>query len=94
MELKQAKQTADYAYYANAILNKQLLNLQGNVDKEEFDEIKQRFGVVMGDILFEILDPIFKEHPELKPIDIGGTATRMPNSDFDKIFELIQSLSE
>ena len=36
-------------------------------DKEEFQEYRMTIGDVMGTIFLDILDPIYKLHPELKP---------------------------
>lgn len=93
MNYDQAKQTINTAYFANAILNQQLLNLEEKIDSDEFINLRRGFGEVMGHILTEILNPLFNEYPDLKPKELGGTADRIPNADFEKVFDLIEGLS-
>jgi len=38
--------------------------------EKEFQSYRKAAGRVMGEILLEILNPIFKEHPELKPKEL------------------------
>ena len=35
--------------------------------KEVFERYKQALGRVMGALYFEVLEPIYKEHPDVEP---------------------------
>ncbi|MCG7200223.1 hypothetical protein MD273_10860 [Marinobacter pelagius] len=40
--------------------------------KENFEKYRQRIGKVMGELFLEVLQPLWKEHPELLPEDMEG----------------------
>ncbi len=55
-----------------------MLNISGQIDSSvalirdscssaEFESYRRAAGRVMGEILFEILNPLYAEHPSLKP---------------------------
>jgi hypothetical protein len=48
-------------------LNDALLKIQQECEEEEFVFYRLSFGKVMGYMLTDILNPIFKEHPDLIP---------------------------
>ena len=54
-------------------------------DDAEFESYRRNVGNVMGLILTEILNPIYKEHPDLKPIDLGGSKV-IDKSLYEPIF--------
>ncbi|NUE66943.1 hypothetical protein [Snodgrassella sp. ESL0253] len=47
-------------------LNQSLFKVQDCCSKDEFIAYRRIVGKVMGEIFF-FLDPLFREHPELKP---------------------------
>jgi hypothetical protein len=68
-----AEETSLLAIRINADLNRHLLKLQSQLDVNEFDKYRRGFGQVMGALLTELVNPIYSEHPELKPVQMGGT---------------------
>lgn len=44
--------------------------VQGNCSEEEFKQYRSAVGKVMGFMLTEIMNPIYSEHPELKPTQL------------------------
>jgi hypothetical protein len=92
MDEENAAQTIAVAQQANAMLNMQVLELQKNLEPKEFDKVKKGFGIVMGELFVEIVDPLYKAHPSLAPEMFGGTAPKVPDSHFIQVFELITSL--
>jgi hypothetical protein len=40
--------------------------------KEEYQAYRRAVGKVMGAMLTEIMDPIYREHPDLKPKELKG----------------------
>jgi hypothetical protein len=92
MNENDAAQTINVAQQANAMLNMQLLELQKSLDSEEFERVKRGFGIAMGELFVEIVDPLYKAYPNLAPAMFDGTAPKVPNSHFIQVFELITSL--
>ena len=41
--------------------------------EEEFEAYKYQVGKCMGEIYLSILEPIFEEHPDLLPENLGGS---------------------
>jgi hypothetical protein len=41
--------------------------VQSAADQCEFEQYRKAIGRIMGEMLIEIMNPIFKEYPELKP---------------------------
>jgi hypothetical protein len=68
-----AEETSLLAMRINADLNRNLLRLQSQLDAAEFSKYRRGFGQVMGALLTEIVNPIYSEHPDLKPAQMGGT---------------------
>ena len=48
-------------------LNASLLDVRDRCTPEEFDKYRRGVGVVMSDMLCEILNPLYRQHPDLKP---------------------------
>jgi hypothetical protein len=55
------------AYEAYAGVDKALSEIAPDLSPEELASCKRAVGRVMGEILFEITEPILKRHPELLP---------------------------
>lgn len=89
MNIDQAKQTVRVAEFASAMLNIQLLELQKELSKSEFSSVTKGFGVAMGELFCELIDPIYKQYPELAPPVFGGTAEKIPDNELLEAFELI-----
>lgn len=72
MKNETAEKTALIAQQSSMILDSHLNYLKEVLDEEEFEDICKRFGKVMGEAYFQILDPIWKAHPDLLPEKMGG----------------------
>ena len=91
MNKDELEETVRFAQHANALLNMQLLKLQESLPKNEYREVAQSFGKTMAEIYSNILEPIYKEHDCLKPKEMGGSASKIPDLKFEQVFELITS---
>lgn len=67
-----AEETSLLAIRINAELNRHLIKLQSQLDTAEFHKYRRGFGEVMGALLTEVVNPIYSEHPNLKPTQMGG----------------------
>ena len=47
-----------------------IAQVQSSCSNEEFEKYRKASGVVLGNILLEIMNPIYKEHPDLKPKEL------------------------
>jgi hypothetical protein len=72
MDLQLSEETSLLALGLNAALNQHLLKLQTHLPKDEFDAVRLRFGYAMAGLL-DIVNPIYKEHPSLLPVQMDGT---------------------
>jgi hypothetical protein len=73
MDRALAEETSLLMLRLSARLNDQLVRIQSACPDEEFQRYRQGFGYVMGYMLTEILNPIYGEHPGLKPEGMGGS---------------------
>jgi hypothetical protein len=53
-----------------AELNEILMSIKESSNDEEFDFYRKSIGKVMGYMLLDVMNPIFKEYPSLKPGDL------------------------
>ncbi len=44
--------------------------VKDHCSKEEFETYRKAAGKIMGDMLLEVMNPIYKEHPDLKPKEL------------------------
>ena len=72
MDRELAEKTMIVALQSSALLNQYLEILQENLEPEEFKQYTRKVGKVMGETLIEILNPIWKEYPELLPVEMDG----------------------
>ena len=56
----------------SAQLNALVRLIQSTSTTEEFRKYRRGVGKVMAEILLELLNPIYAEHPDLKPEGLGG----------------------
>ena len=71
MDLEQAERTSLLLVGMNATLNRHLLQLQPQMEHDEFRALCRDFGEVMGEML-GVLEPLYRQHPQLKPEGLGG----------------------
>jgi hypothetical protein len=62
-----AKKVSDLLFQCSSNLNESARLMQVEASDEEFRRYRRSVGAVMGELLFEVLNPLFSEHPELKP---------------------------
>jgi len=72
MDRALAEQTSILMLRLSAELNSQLLRIKGECSDDEFQRYRRGFGYIMGYMLTEVMNPIYAEHPELKPEQLGG----------------------
>jgi len=48
-----------------------LIRAQPAVDETEFRELKLAIGKVLGSMLLDVMNPIFEEHPDLRPAELA-----------------------
>lgn len=54
-------------------VDRQLAKSKTACTEEEFFRIRREVGHAMGRLFDGIIRPIFEEHPDLKPVSLGGT---------------------
>ncbi len=74
-----AEETSLLLLKVSAELDAHLAKLRSQCSDEEFQRYRRGFGSVLGHMLTEIMNPIYAEHPDLKPEQLGGTY-RVPPS--------------
>ena len=78
MNIEAAEATSILLCKLNAALDAQLATIQRHCDEAEYKQQRRLFGQVMA-ATFDILNPIYAEHPGLKPKQLGG-GYELPNS--------------
>jgi hypothetical protein len=81
MDLKVAEKISILMLQLNSKLDDSIAYVRDHCSQEEFEEYRRAAGKIMGAILLDIEEPIFKEHPSLLPDGLGG-----PNKIDPKIF--------
>jgi len=69
MDVKTAKKVRDHVFKSVDELNEAVRTLQDACSDVEFQTFRKACGVLMSD-LWDLLKPIFHEHPQLKPDDL------------------------
>jgi hypothetical protein len=49
------------------ILDQSVILVKDNCSDEEFINYRRRIGIIMGEMLLEIMNQIYKQHPDLEP---------------------------
>jgi hypothetical protein len=62
----------------NSSLDRHLTKLQSQLSPEQFNSARADFAQVMAGLL-NIVDPIYRQHPHLKPIQLGGPYSIPPS---------------
>ena len=78
MNLSSAEATSILLLKVNAALDAQLARLQRDCEPAEFNEQRRLFGAAMAGLL-DILNPIYRAFPALKPTQLGGSYV-LPNT--------------
>jgi hypothetical protein len=51
----------------NEKLNDSICMVQDTCDEEDFKTYRQAIGRVLGEMLFQVVNPLYEDHPSLKP---------------------------
>jgi hypothetical protein len=62
-----ALKISDRAIEVNRLLNEIVSLAQGGCSPEELSALKLAVGRMLGELLVEIVNPLYQAHPELKP---------------------------
>ncbi len=84
-----AEKTALVAQQSSMLLDSHLRDLQEVMSKAEFKATCQKFGKAMGEIYLQLLDPIWKEHPDLLPEKMGGSY-KVNETMYKELYEVVQ----
>jgi len=93
MDKATAKKTALIVLQSNALLNQYLMDLEGDLEKNEYKKHCEKFGKVMAEIYLEILKPIWDEYPDLLPVEMDGNY-QIDQKLFKEIYEFAQGQSK
>lgn len=64
---KVAGEISALMFELNAKLNASIIMVQENCDEEDFKLYRRAAGRVMGALLMDVLNPLYVDHPSLKP---------------------------
>lgn len=72
MDRRTAQQIAELMLRVSSWIDQSTALVEDQSPGESAEKYKQAAGRVMGDILLEVLNPLYAEHPELRPTALGG----------------------
>lgn len=67
MKKEAAQQMSDSLLEASRLMDSVVSIAKGEVTPEEFLAIRNAVGTAMGELLLEILNPLYQHHPDIKP---------------------------
>ena len=69
-DLKTANYVSDLFLDVNGRLNESIAKVQGSCSPADFEDYKRRVGRLINSIFEDILEPIYRKHPDLKPSEL------------------------
>jgi hypothetical protein len=69
-DLNTATRISKLILEANGLLNEAVAVAQRSAAKDEFLEYRQRTAWIMNSIFEQLLEPIYRKHPEIKPPEL------------------------
>lgn len=78
MNRELAEETSLLALKISADLNQHLFKIKAQCSEAETKQYALATGKVLADMLFEVMNPIYAEHPDLKPVQLGGEYDYQP----------------
>ncbi|WP_444916852.1 hypothetical protein [Microbulbifer sp. JMSA003] len=72
MDRKLAEKTSLLALKIGAAMDNNLALIKDGCSEQEFKNYQQATGKVMGELLTSFMNPIYEQHPSLKPKEMGG----------------------
>lgn len=73
MNKKEAEELSVLLMQVSGKLNQSVRFVMDKDTKENFYLYRRNAGKVMGELYLELLQPIWEEFPELKPVEMDGT---------------------
>jgi hypothetical protein len=67
MRSEMAREVSDLLQDISKRLDESLAQVRDKYPAEDFEKYRRTVGKIMGEILIEGLNPLYKEHPDLKP---------------------------
>ncbi len=67
-----AEETSLISLRVSAKLNSQLRKIQENCSSKDFDKMRKGVGLVIGYLYADAMEPIWKEHEDLRPKTKGN----------------------
>lgn len=65
-----AKKVSDEMVSIGGRLNQLLWTIKEEAEEEEFRRYRRAIGEVMGVMLLEVMNPLYAEHPDVKPAEL------------------------
>jgi hypothetical protein len=62
-----ARRISDLMIEISGRLDTSIANVRDQCSSEEFQAYRRAVGGILGEILLEVLNPLYAEHPALKP---------------------------
>jgi hypothetical protein len=62
-----ARQISELMIGISGQLDRSIVKVKTQCSAEEFEAYKHAVGRILGDVLLEVLNPLYAEHPSLKP---------------------------
>lgn len=73
MDRRTAQQISELMHRVSSWIDQSVALVEDQSPAESSGKYKLAAGRVMGEILHEVLNPLYAEHPDLKPTALGGT---------------------
>ena len=67
---KVAKEISDIMIEFGKKINDSIALVQKSCTDEEFDAYRKVAGRIMGNVLIDIMNPLYGEHPDIKPKEL------------------------
>lgn len=51
-------------------INESIAHVKEHCSEEEFKVYRKAAGIIMGEMLINVMNPLYREHPDLKPKEL------------------------
>lgn len=65
-----AKKVSDILLQCGKELDASVLLVKENCTEEELNVYRKAIGKVMGELLIQVMNPLYRSHPEIKPSEL------------------------
>lgn len=62
-----AEEISKLMLYCGSEIDKSVVLVKNTCDSEEFEIYRKAIGKIMGTMLVDIMNPIYKQYPDIKP---------------------------